>query len=127
MVQVTVVTAIAHGSITTAPVTAVITPAMIAVMVHIPTATTPPQRNTPHTAVPSIRSAVIVPPVIPMLGQNLMKVMISPTVHGRNTTTVNTVGLYPARTADTAVTNTTAIRSATAHGNQTVLPSILGR
>ena len=98
-----------HGNTTTLPVTAVIIPVRTAEKVRTHIDLTQLQRNTPRTAVPTTRSAVIAPPVAPMLVPLPMRTIPSLMVPGQSILTVSTVVPRPVQTADIPPTSMQAI------------------
>ena len=99
-----------HGSITTAPATAAITPVMTAVKVRIPMATIPQPPSTASTVPLSISMAAIVPPAAAMSVRPPMQATTFPTVHGRNTVRPSTAERCPVPLAGTVPMNTPIIQ-----------------
>ena len=100
----------AHGSITTAPATAAIIPAMTAVKVRIPMATIPQPPSTASTVPLSISTEAIVPPAAAMSDRPLMQATTFPTVHGAATMPHSTAERCPVLPAGTVPMNMPAIR-----------------
>ena len=99
-----------HGSITTAPATAAITPVMTAVKVRIPMATIPQPPSTASTVPPSISTAAIAPPAAAMWAQLPTQAIISVTVHGATTMPLSTAERCPVPLAGTVPMNTPIIQ-----------------
>lgn len=102
-------------------------PVPTAVKVPMNTATIPLHRNTVSIAPPSIKLAVTVLPVLPMLVPLLMKATTFLTVPGQTTAEVSTDDPCTARTADTAIMNIPTTVCRMVHGHLPVHLSIKGR